>query len=127
MLDVERIFANRSRFANYVRAKLDVPAEPTYHDFSEWASTVSPVITSPATSPTYWLISPREAVRLEKVVYKMLHLADSQGLSWGQIFAGFDREARNRLLAYLVELENKGLISFVPQEHSRHDAERLAS
>jgi Radical SAM superfamily len=117
-LDLSEIFKNRDRFVSYLRERMAIPAEPTYGHFCEWESGVSRVGPS-GDMKTYWLVSAREAVKLARPVYKILALADQQKLTIAQLLKGSTGELTNTLIEYFIELQKRGLLSFIVPGESR--------
>lgn len=110
-LELAEIFGNRELFAAYLREKTSIPAEPTYSGLFEWEQSVPAV--APCTTMTYWLVTPREAVKLSKPVYKVLSLADKQSLTIGQLLHGASQALTDTFIDYFCELQRKGLLFFI--------------
>jgi radical SAM family protein len=116
-MDLAELFANRDRFVAYLRKRLDTPAEPTYAALRDWQEGLAPLAAQ--TIPlTYWLVTAREAVKLDRIVYRILLLAKQQSLTVGQILKGLKRTMADTLLTYLVELQRRGLLRFVGPDGS---------
>ena len=112
-VDFARIFENRQLLVDYLKERLEYPAEPTYSSFIEWARHV-PAVAPEAGGETYWLVSLTAAVKLGKVVYQLLQVADTQTLKVGQVLAGFNEDLRLKLLELFSDIAKQGLLSFVP-------------
>jgi hypothetical protein len=107
--DLQRIIKNRIAFCGYVSEKLSVPAEPTYAGFQEWASRVEPEQAGPT---TYWLTTGKKVVKVEKLAYRILSIGATKKLPVKELVAALPERAAGKMLAYLLELEESGLIGF---------------
>ena len=121
-LDLPQIFNNRMRFAEYVRGRLAIPAEPTYESFLEWSASLPALPPRERSGITYWLASPQEGVKLDAIVYKLLFVATKQCLTFRQMTLGFTLDVRQKLLTYFTDLENRGLLAFVSANVAEHSS-----
>jgi anaerobic magnesium-protoporphyrin IX monomethyl ester cyclase len=109
--DMSRILENRQLFLQYVKRKLEEPAEPTYESFMEWAERAEPAAGD--SEPSCWLVTLSAAVKLSNVMYDLLHLATTRNLTLRQLLAGFRPEASARVLKDIREIEKRKMLAFV--------------
>jgi hypothetical protein len=112
-VDLTKIFSNRQLLVDYLKERLEHPAEPTYSSFIEWEGRV-PAVAADTTGETYWLVSLTSAVKLGKVVYQLLSVADAKKLKLRDLLAGFNPEVGKKLLDHFRDIAKQGLLSFVP-------------
>lgn len=109
--DIVRILNNREAFVEHVKRLLLVPVEPTYSNFGQWQSSVPPVPRNPD-GTAYWIVAGKKSARLDKLIYRILSVAEEQQLTLGDILGAFKPEMRERLLAYFKDLGANGLLAF---------------
>ena len=112
-VDLTKIFANRQLLVDYLKERLEHPAEPTYSSFIEWESRV-PAVAAETTGETYWLVSLTSAVKLGKLVYQLLQVADAKKLKLRDLLGGFSGDVGRKLLDHFHDIARQGLLSFVP-------------
>jgi hypothetical protein len=112
-VDLTKIFSNRQLLVDYLKERLEHPAEPTYSSFVEWESRV-PAVSADTTGETYWLVSLTSAVKLGKLVYQLLNVADAKKLTLRDLLAGCNQEVAKKLLDHFRDIAKQGLLSFVP-------------
>ena len=69
-------------------------------------------MSSNADRKTSWLVTGREAVKLEKLVYRLLSVADQHKPTLKQMLDSLPADLRERLLKYFIDLQEKGLVTF---------------
>jgi anaerobic magnesium-protoporphyrin IX monomethyl ester cyclase len=110
-VDFGEIFSNRELFASYVQTQLNEPREPTYSEFIKWEAGIAAATVKPEAA-SQWLITAREAVKLNLVVYRLLSLGSKQKLTIGKLLSGFPPAVRDNIVSHFVQLERQGLLSF---------------
>jgi hypothetical protein len=109
-LDLGEIVKNRRSFPIYIRNRVSIPAEPTLSAYKEWAKSM-PVAVS-VDEGNYWIVLEDKCGKLNKLVYKLLMSAGRNTVPVADILARTPEALRQRVFAYLVELESNGFISF---------------
>jgi hypothetical protein len=108
--NLQNIVRNRLTFSEYVAERLQVPAEPTYASFQNWATNAA---FEPARPLTYWLISGQKFLQIDKLTYRLLDIGSRQRVPVKELLAVLAEPAAHKMLNYLLELEQTGLIGFV--------------
>jgi hypothetical protein len=107
--NLQSIIENRLSFCDYLDKRLQVPAEPTYAGFRNWAAKVAPV---PANPPTYWLTTGQNVVQIDKLAYRVLSIGSSKRVPVKELLAALPQNSASKMFKYLLELEQNGLIGF---------------
>jgi hypothetical protein len=115
-LEFAPLFENRAAFKAHLQQQMMVPAEPTNQSFSEWQVNAKPARLLPPDQATCWLLAPQKAAQLEKPIYKLLHILEQHPLPLGKALKGFSPKIQEEIIAYLVDLEKKGLLSITPAQ-----------
>lgn len=116
-IDLSLIFRNRQLLVQYLKEKLETPAEPTYDSFLEWEQDIPRV--SAGSESTFWLVSPTSAVRLGQLVYQLLGVAQAQSLTVGELVGGLRQDIAQRLTTHFRDMATQRLIAFVDGSHTR--------
>jgi len=111
-IDLTRIFENRQLLVAYLKERLEEPSEPTYDSFLEWEQDIQHVAAEGET--TYWLVSPRSAVRLGKLVYQLLKVAEARSLTAGELLEGMREDIADRLMSHFRDMASQDLLNLVP-------------
>lgn len=112
--DIGKIIEGRQKFDKYLEATLQIPAEPTFSRFTSWADTM------PSQSRgelTYWLSTGQNAVKIDKIVYRILQGALSTGAPLKDLLAGLPAGTATRLLDFLIKLEGHGFVAFIGKSY----------
>jgi hypothetical protein len=107
--NLQKIINNRIAFCKYVAAKLDIPAEPTYAAFLNWAAGVPP---EESGEVSYWLSNGQNVIRIEKLVYRLLTIGSTKRLPVKELLGALPEAVARRMRKYLLDLEAKGMIAF---------------
>lgn len=108
--DLGDIVKHRGSFFIYIDNRTSIPAEPTSAAFTEWTKSVP--VAFPQEESNYWIVVEDKCGKLNKLVYKLLLAVARKPVAVGEILARIPEELRQRVLNYLIELENNGFISF---------------
>ncbi|HEX3552543.1 MAG TPA: radical SAM protein [Thermoanaerobaculia bacterium] len=111
--DIRQIVGNRQRFADYLEELSHVPQEPTLKVYDEWCSLIAPVPKG-AGKLGAWIRVEQKCVPLDRLVYRLLSLGMARNCSLSELLGGLQEELRVRLLGYLRELSEHGLIELKP-------------
>ena len=108
--DLSSIVAHRQEFLHYLKRRIEIPAEPIYLAFSEWADSIGTL--ARAAQPEYWLVAGKQCLKLDKLTYRILTATTKTTLTLDQSLEIIPESLRSRFQEYVLELERKGLISF---------------
>ena len=108
--DLNTFVENRQKFLEYLRQRVEIPAEPTHLSFSDWAVGVANL--PRAAEPAYWLISGKQCLKLEKLTYRILSATTKSNFTVDEILEIIPASLRPKFQTYLMELEAKGMIYF---------------
>ena len=106
--DVALILGNREPYQKHIGRLLQVPIEPTYTNFCQWRSNIQPL--THGGNNTYWITTGNKSVRLDKLVYRIISIAAEKQVPLDRVLSGFDEGLKSKLLAFLRQLEENGLL-----------------
>jgi anaerobic magnesium-protoporphyrin IX monomethyl ester cyclase len=112
--DISRILGNREPYQKHIAMLLQVPIEPTYTNFCQWRSTVERV--PHGGNKTYWITTGNKSVRLDKLVYRIISIAVEKQVPLGLVLNGFEDDLKDRLVKFLLQLEENGLLVLTDPE-----------
>jgi anaerobic magnesium-protoporphyrin IX monomethyl ester cyclase len=108
--NLNTVVENRQKFLEYLRQRVEIPAEPTYLSFSDWAAGIENL--PRAAEPDYWLISGKQCLKIEKLTYRIFSATTKSNFTVDQILEIIPASLRAKFQTYLMELEAKGMIYF---------------
>ncbi len=111
--DIGRIVNNRRQFADRLEELSKIHQEPTLRVYEEWCSSVA-TLPRGAGKPSTWIRAEQKCVPLDRLVYRLLSLGIARSCPLSELLGGLQEELRVRLLGYLRELSQHGLIEFKP-------------
>lgn len=105
---ISSIVEERRRFVDRLGELSKRPEEPTLPKFELWAAE-RPVLRR-SESPSYWLRSGERVARLDKLVYRLLQVANATQLPLSELMEIYPEALRPRLIDHLRALGRRALI-----------------
>ena len=102
------IIDERRRFVDRLRELSKRPEEPTLPKFQRWVGE-RPLLARSETL-TYWVRSGERVARLDKLVYRLLKVADATQLPLGELLEVYPEALRPKLVSHLRDLGKRALL-----------------
>jgi len=115
--DIGRIVLRRMDYAKFLNGLQKIPREPTRAAYEEWAAATPTVKRSPS-GTSYWLRANQKCAPLDKLLFRLLRMGASTKLPLRALLRGFDDRLAARVLAFLRDLGELGLVELNPPKAS---------
>jgi hypothetical protein len=106
------IVEERRHFVEWLGGLARRPEEPTLPKFQRW-SAERPFLPRSET-PTYWVRSGERVARLDKLVYRLLKVADATQLPLRELLEVYPESLRPKLMSHLRDLGKRALLELRP-------------
>jgi anaerobic magnesium-protoporphyrin IX monomethyl ester cyclase len=107
--DLREIVKSRGLYPLYIKDRVSVPAAPTLSSFEEWANAMPRAVAIDESN--FWVVLDDKCGKLNRLVYKLLLSAVREPVPIAEIIARCPGDLRQRVFAYLLDLESNGFIS----------------
>ncbi len=106
--DISHFFENRHAYKEYVKKRLQIPAEPTYANFQQWQKQLGPQKRQGEVS--FWVTNGDKCLKLDKLVYRILALSSQEQLPLKEVMEPLPSELSGRLVEHFKQLEESGFL-----------------
>jgi hypothetical protein len=110
--DLTEVLRNRARFKTYVGEVIQSASEPTASSFEKWVQEIPALPQTPETH-RFWLSNGRLTVRLSHGLFQILRGCKVKKTTLREACAALPGNLREKFVAFLRNLAQDGLVSFV--------------